>query len=263
MNLLLITDEDFLADGTVRLCGRRAWHAREVLKAEPGERLRVGRVGGLVGDGEVLESSPNELRLRVLLAHDPPPRPEIDLLLAMPRPKALKRILPAAASLGVDRIVLMNAYRVEKSYFQSKVLGESFVHRLLLEGLQQARDTRLPTVLVRDRLRPFVEDELGELFGTAGQRLIAHPAHDPNGNERPTLRAERTVIAIGPEGGWIPFELELFKAHDFQPIALGPRTLRVEAFVPFVLGWLHASTRPLLGRIDQIEADPGQLTKAL
>ena len=252
MNLLLITDEDFLADGTVRLCGRRAWHAREVLKAEPGEQLRVGRVGGLVGDGEVLESSPDELRLRVSLAHEPPPRPEVDLLLAMPRPKALKRILPAAASLGVDRIVLINAYRVEKSYFQSKVLAEPFVHRLLLEGLEQARDTRMPRVLVRDRLRPFVEDELGDLFATAGQRLIAHPVPDPNGSEPPTVGSEPTVIAIGPEGGWVPFELELLKAHGFHPIVLGARTLRVEAFVPFVLGWLQAhEARPSRGVAEQ------------
>ena len=240
MNLLLITDEDFLADGTVRLCGRRATHALEVLKAEPGERLRVGRVGGLVGDGEVLESSPGELRLRIRLAHEAPPRPEIDLLLAMPRPKALKRILPAAASLGVDRIVLLNAFRVEKSYFQSKVLGEAFVQRLLLEGLEQARDTRLPTVLIRHRLRPFVEDELGELFATAEQRLIAHPIPEPERRQPPAVRAERTAIAIGPEGGWTDFEVELLKAHGFQPVALGARTLRVESFIPFVLGWLQA-----------------------
>ncbi len=166
----------------------------------------------------------------------------------MPRPKALKRILPAVASLGVDRIVLVNAYRVEKSYFQSKVLGEAFVHRLLLEGLEQARDTRLPTLLIRDRLRPFVEDELDGVFGTTGQRLIAHPLPDPSASEPSATSAERTVIAIGPEGGWIPFELDLLKAQGFQPLSLGVRTVRVEAFVPFALGWLQAQQTQLRGR---------------
>src|SRR5512140_1165605 len=109
VNLLLLLDEDFLPDGTARLTGRRAQHAREVLRAEPGETLRVGRLGGLVGTGEVLENTVGVLHLRVSLSEPPPARAGVDLLLAIPRPKALKKVLPAVASLGVDRVVLVNA----------------------------------------------------------------------------------------------------------------------------------------------------------
>ena len=144
MNLLLLQDEDFQPDGTVHLTGRRAQHAREVLRAEPGETLRVGRLHGLTGTGEVLENVPGSLRLRVTLTDAPPPRAGVDLLLAIPRPKALKKVLPAVASLGVDRVVLVNAARVEKSYFDSKVLDTAFVQELLFQGLEQARDTKPP-----------------------------------------------------------------------------------------------------------------------
>src|SRR6185436_4086829 len=97
--------------------------------------------GGLTGWGEVVRSAPDELELRVQLTDPPPPRARCDLVLAIPRPKALKKVLPAAASLGVGRIVLVNAARVEKSYFDSKVLAPAFLEELLVLGLEQARDT--------------------------------------------------------------------------------------------------------------------------
>jgi len=238
MNLLLLHEADFLADGTARLTGRRLLHARDVLRAACGDSLRIGRLGGRTGTGEILRLSADELVLRVTLPDDPPPRPAIDLLLALPRPKALRRVLPAAASLGVDRIVLLNAARVEKSYFESRVFDQ--VADLLEQGLEQARDTRPPEVVVRDRFRPFVEDELETMFPGA-QRLLAHPAAAAPLPER----RGRALLAVGPEGGWVPFELELLQGRGFVPFTLGPRPLRVEVAVPYALGALsRSSTSP-------------------
>jgi RsmE family RNA methyltransferase len=231
MNLLLLRDDDFLPDGTVRLTGRRLVHAREVLRASEGASLRAGRLGGFAGAGVVLHASDQELLLRVDLSEPPPARPGIDLLLAMPRPKALKKVLPAVASLGVDRVVLVNAARVEKSYFSSKVIDGAF--ELFCEGLEQARDTRPPELIVREQFRPFVEDELAQTF-PEGARLLAHPAAAGG----VPARTGRTVLAIGPEGGWVPFEVELLSAHGFVPFSLGPRPLRVEVAVSYALGAL-------------------------
>jgi RsmE family RNA methyltransferase len=231
MNLLLLQEDDFLPDGTVRLTGRRLLHARQVLQAAEGAALRVGRLHGLIGEGVVVRITAEELVLRTGLTSPPPARPGIDLLLAMPRPKALRKVLPAAASLGVDRVVLVNAARVEKSYFSSKVIDGAF--ELFCEGLEQARDTRPPELLVRERFRPFVEYELDELFPP--ERLLAHPIA-PEGVPK---RKGRAVVAIGPEGGWVPFELDLLRARGFVPFSLGPRPLRVEVAVSYVLGALR------------------------
>lgn len=238
MNLLLLFDDDFLPDGTVHLTGRRAQHAREVLRAQAGERLKVGRLGGLCGEGEVLSNDAEGLRLGVRLDSPPPPRAGVTLLLAIPRPKALKRVLPAAASLGVDRIILVNAARVEKSYFDSKVLAPDFVRELLLLGLEQARDTVLPEVLVRERFRPFVEDELGLLCADAPLRLLPHPPAPSALRSLGDLAEARAVLAVGPDGGWVPFEVELLQRLGFMPFSLGPRVLRVEVAVPLLLGQL-------------------------
>jgi RsmE family RNA methyltransferase len=51
------------------------------------------------------------------------------------------------------------------------------------------------------------------------------------------------VVAIGPEGGWVPFEVQLLQARGFAPFGLGPRILRVDVAVPFVLGQVELRRR--------------------
>jgi RsmE family RNA methyltransferase len=233
VNLLLLVAGDILDDGTALLTGRRQEHARGVLRVLAGETLRVGVRGGKCGTGEVLSEDAEGLRLRLTLDADPPPRAGVSLVLAVPRPKALRRIIPAAAALGVDRIVLVNAARVEKSYFDSKILDPAYLDGLIDLGLEQARDTRPPRIDIRERFRPFVEDELDRWAGES-VRLVPHPTAPA---DLPRVEANRSVtLAIGPDGGWVPFEMDRLERCGFTPVSLGPRVLRVEVAVSYVLG---------------------------
>ena len=247
MNLLLLRPEDLVSSDLARLEGRRLQHAREVLRAAEGDTLRVGLLRGQVGTGEVVRLDREVLELRISLTEPPPPRAHVELLLAIPRPKALKKVLPSVASLGVDRVFLVNAARVEKSYFDSKVLAEEFLDGLLTLGLEQARDTVPPEVVVRERFRPFVEDELDGLLREGGvtHRLLAHPVAETSVHGLPSLaRGERIALAIGPEGGWVPFEVDLLRQFGFHPFSIGPRILRVETAVPTLLA--HVESRRTL-----------------
>lgn len=237
MNLLLLRPDELAADGTVTLHDRRLTHAREVLRAAEGDRLRVGVRGGLLGEGLIVEQTPTSLRLSVTLTESPPARPGIDLVLAIPRPKALKRVIPAIASLGVDRVVLINAARVEKSYFDAKVLTGEALDALVDLGLEQAKDTVPPRIEVRERFKPFIEDELEAWAPPGALRLVPHPtAVSPAG---PMPADQRLVLAIGPDGGWVPFEVDLLARNGFAPISLGPRVLRGEVAVPTLIGALR------------------------
>ena len=182
---------------------------------------------------EVLSAGPGEVVLRLAADLPPPPRPGVDLVLAMPRPKALRRILPVLASLGVDRLVLLAAARVERSYLESSVLAPETMRRHLLDGLEQAQDTVLPQVSIEHRFRPFVEDRMDALLGP-GERWLLHPGEGAPPRPSPD---RRLALAIGPEGGWVPFERALLEARGFRPLAFGVRTLRTETVVPFALGW--------------------------
>ncbi|HZZ84140.1 MAG TPA: 16S rRNA (uracil(1498)-N(3))-methyltransferase [Anaeromyxobacteraceae bacterium] len=235
MNLLLLEEGELDAAGEARLAGRRARHAAEVLRAAPGATVAVGLLGGRMGRGLVLSADPDALALRVTLDAAPPPPSAVELLLALPRPKILRKVLQSAASMGVKRIALLGTYRVEKSYFGSPLLAPEAMREELQLGLEQGKDTALPEVRLFRFFKPFVEDQLDRLFpGSA--RLVAHPTAAAPLERLPQGGAPRVLLAIGPEGGFTTYEAETLAARGFLPFSLGPRVLRVDAAVPFAVG---------------------------
>ena len=234
MNLLLLEDADFIAADRVALGGRRLKHLQEVHGAASGDTLRVGRIGGLMGSGTLLALDAQHAELQVTLDRSPPAKLPLTLLLALPRPKMLKRVLQTVAAMGVPRLVLLNSYRVEKSFWQTPFLTPEAIREQLILGLEQARDTVLPEVLIEKRFKPFVEDRLPTLAaGTLG--LVGHPGEFP---ACPRAVEQAVTLAIGPEGGWIPYEVDKLREAGLQPVQLGERILRVETAVPALLARL-------------------------
>lgn len=223
MNRILFGTEEIGDDGTVLLADERAEHIRRVLHAVPGQVVTTGTLNGLAGVSRVLDAS--DAGVRLLPDHTfSLPEPWIDLLLAVPRPKVLKRLWPQLAALGVGHVVLLNAYKVEKCYFSSQWLDPLCYRPLLIEGLTQAGLTRLPEVRVCPRFKPFVEDELDRLFPSS-LRLLAHPGIRSSVPQN-MGGAVRPLLAIGPEGGWTAYEMGALLEHGFQIFSLGERVLR-------------------------------------
>jgi 16S rRNA (uracil1498-N3)-methyltransferase len=243
VNLLLCDRDAVASDGTVTLDNVRAAHVRTVLRAVPGDVVRVGILDGPTGRGEVVAL--DEARVVLRCDFDPvaPPIPCVDLLLAVPRPKVLRRLWAQLAALGVGRIILTNASRVERPYFDTHVLEEATYRPLLVEGLQQAGDTHLPRVSIHRQFRILVEDTLGPAL-PGEQRLVAHPRGDrsPLTVVRPAA-GRRVLLAVGPEGGWNAFELDLLALAGFEAISLGSRTLRTDTACIALLSLVHETLR--------------------
>ncbi|WP_435607169.1 16S rRNA (uracil(1498)-N(3))-methyltransferase [Pseudomonas knackmussii] len=234
MNLLLLDDADFVAADRVLLRDRRLTHLHEVHRAESGDSLRVGRLGGLMGEGRLLRLERDEAELQVSFTQAPPAKLPLTLLLALPRPKMLRRVLQTVAAMGVPRLVLLNSYRVEKSFWQTPFLEPDAIREQLILGLEQARDTVLPEVIIEKRFKPFVEDRLPALAeGSLG--LIGHPGPWP---ACPRAVEQAVALAIGPEGGWIPYEVDKLREAGLAPVQLGERILRVETAVTALLARL-------------------------
>jgi RsmE family RNA methyltransferase len=242
VNVLLLEPEELREDGTARLLGRRAAHVAEVLRTAEGGRIRAGVIGGRSGDAEVLRIGEGEVVIRPALDRDPPPPAPVSLLLALPRPKVLRRVLQAVASMGVKRLVLLGSWRVEKSYWSSPALEADAIRAELVLGLEQGRDTVLPEVLVRRLFKPFVEDELDGVFPEP-VRLLADPSSAAPLEANPPA-GPRAALAVGPEGGFTAYEAGALRSRAFAPFTLGDRILRVDTALPFALGqvdlWLRA-----------------------
>jgi 16S rRNA (uracil1498-N3)-methyltransferase len=242
MNLLLLESHELHESGSARLSGERARHLRAVLKVAPGQTVRVGLIDGPVGVGRVTEVGSAHVSLQCEFGQTPP-RPPVDLLLALPRPKVLRRLWAQIAAIGVGRIMLTNAERVERNYFDSHLLEPRGYRPLLVEGLRQARDTRTPLVTVHRQFRVLVEDELDTLV-TDEVRIVAEPSTSTSvAATMARAPAPRVLLAVGPEGGWNAFELELLGLRGFSRVGMGARALRSDTACVALLALVHEALR--------------------
>jgi RsmE family RNA methyltransferase len=252
VNLLLVEPSE-LAGDRCTVADRRAAHLREVLGVAPGSMVKMGIIGGAIGLGEVLADDAAGITLRFARTADPAPQLDLELVLAVPRPKALARVIETCAAFAVQRISLTNAWRVDKSYLRSPKLAAAALAHSARLGAEQGATTHLPEMTLHDRLMELLdtrwpapeprnedddpdEDRPRRRRPKPGSLLIAHP------NARPIESVIRhgvpLVLAIGPEGGWIERELDTFVARGFTPCSIGAPILRTESAVSAALGQL-------------------------
>ena len=236
MNLILLNTGDFIAKDIVRLTGRRHEHIVSVLRARPGESLIVGLLNGPIGLGLIEQLDQSDLFLNVQLTEKPPEPLPVTVVLALPRPKVLKRLLQGLCAMGIKDIVLFNSWRVDKSYWQSPLLEPEALAEQASLGLEQGRDTRMPTIRQFRRFRPFVEDHFPGIVADKSAWL----AHPGLGLTCPANVPGSSALIIGPEGGLIQYELDRLIQAGCVPVKIGDRPLRVEQAVPALLGRLTA-----------------------
>jgi RsmE family RNA methyltransferase len=235
VNLVLLFEEDWLEPGRrVSLSGRRRQHVLEIHRARVGDELCVGAVNGATGRGRIVRLDEEILEMEVTLEEEPPPPLAVTVVLALPRPPVLRRALISMTSMGVKRIVLLNARAVEKSYWTSRALEKGAILEQCVLGLEQARDTRMPEVALRERFKPFVEDELGSMVG-AGRAFVAEASERV---DAPLSLPGPLLLAVGPERGWNEYELSSLERAGLERLSLGVRPLRVEAALPALLARL-------------------------
>lgn len=236
MNLILLHPDDYIAHDQVRLSDQRAQHIREILGATTNDTIKVGNLNGLIGSGTITLLDTQCIELHVELLHQPPQKLPLTLILALPRPKMLRRIIRSVAEFGVRELILLNTTKVEKSYWQTPVLAPDIIRNYLLDGLQQSGDTVLPTVRCEQRFKPFVEDQLPSI----AENTLALVAHPGVASPCPIAIDQPCTLAIGPEGGFTPYEIDKLQHAGLQPVHLGTRILRVENAVTMLVARLFA-----------------------
>jgi 16S rRNA (uracil1498-N3)-methyltransferase len=234
MNLILLTEADFISATTVAIHDERLSHIQQVLKSQVGDSLTVGKLNGLVGTGIITQLTDDAVELQISLTEEPPKPLPLTVVLALPRPQMLKRIVQNIAEFGIKELHLIHSQKVEKSFWQTPNLKPAALHQYLSQGLMQAKDTQLPNIYLHPQFKPFVEDVLPTLMNDK-QALIAHPYTDtaiPERSEQPRL------VMIGPEGGFTAYEVDLLIAQGVQPFHMGERIYRVENAVTLLAGLL-------------------------
>jgi len=224
---------------------QQVMHIKKVLKSQVGDSLTIGEMGGKIGKAKITQINHDEVILSdIVLNKQPPAKLDLTVILAMPRPKVLRRLVMDMTSLGINKLIIVNSYRTQKSYWQSPLLNR--LDEFVFEGLQQAVDTVPLEIELKKRFKPFVEDEFFALLldedGSKEQAdaVIAHPyATQSWKSYLDDAKQMPKVLCIGAEGGWIDYEVKLLCQHGCEAVSLGERILRTESVANVLLGhWL-------------------------
>lgn len=244
MNRILFEKSE-ITDGVAEFSGERAAHIVEVLHSEVGDTVKTGELDSKIGTGVVKKIESVESKdgksyvIRLELSHTSESlQPWADLILAPPRPRVFKRLLPQLAAMGVGDIVLVGAKKVEKAFWGATVLKEENYRPLLVDGLMQSGTTIVPRLELRRNFVRFIREELDSLYPDS-TRIVAHPYNAEPIGEPPQ---GRLLIAIGPEGGWTDEEVELLKSKGFLCRSLGGRILRTDTATVALLAKLNNET---------------------
>ena len=251
MNCILLPTANFSNQSAYINATAQIEHVHQVLGAKVGDTLKIGQLEGNLGSAIIADITPEHILLNeVNLKTAPPPKLNLTVVLALPRPKVLRRLIMDMTALGVRDIILINSYRTQKSYWQSPMLSR--LEEFVLEGLQQGVDTVAPRISLQKRFKPFVEDELAHLI--TNRAIVAHPYAELSFSQylqQQYLQKQLenselyyssvlpSMVFIGAEGGWIDYEVELLTKQGCQAVHIGARILRTEAAVNAILGqWL-------------------------
>ncbi len=236
MNIILLDPRQTQTELWAITAQRQVEHIIGQLAVELGDTLKVGLRGGERYLTEVVEITENAVKVRPLHAEAVPKKLPVTLIVALPRPKVLRRLIMDAVTVGVEKIILIHSYRVDKSYWQSPFLQQ--IEQYVTLGLEQAGDTIAPKIELYKRFKPFVEDVLPSLITAAQPAYVAHPYAE---HSMPFAIDHACSIVIGPEGGFIPYEIDLLQQNGCQAVSLGNRIIRTETVIPYVLGRLFSS----------------------
>lgn len=238
MNLLLLTENDFISPDMVKISDRRQEQLFKILKAQPGKVCKAGLFNGKTGSAVITEICREYSLLQVQFETPPPPPLDLALAVALPRPQTFDKVIRCGVEMGVKEFHFFMSRKVEKSYWQSPVLTEEHINYEVSLGLEQCGDTIPPQVHFHPLFKPFTEDELPGIIGD-GAAFVGHPtAPQP----LPSCVPGRVTLVIGPEGGFTDYEVELLAANGVTPVTLGRRTLRTEHAVPALLAILKPPT---------------------
>ena len=237
MNIVLLDPRQTESDLWNITASRQLEHLKTHVNVQVGDTLKVGIREGKRYLTEIVEITEHSIRVKSLQEESVPEKLPVTLVVAMPRPKVLRRLMMDAVTMGVEKLILIHSYRVDKSYWQTPFL-QQIKHYIML-GLEQAGDTIAPQVEIYKRFKPFTEDVLPILINEHCPAYVAHPYTTlkmPSAIEHPC------IVLIGPEGGFIPYEVDLLIKNGCQAVSLGNRILRTETAISYVLGRLFSST---------------------
>lgn len=209
-----------------------------------GQEIRISVFGGDRGVASLRKADAQEILLDVRRMEPSLPLRPIDLVIGLSRPQTVKKVIQTAVMTGVRSLHLVQTEHGEKSYGTSHILEAKALHDETIKALEQTGEGLSPAISVHRSFYHFAQNGLRAIASNVETlKVLAHPG-GVSLDSAPRLRqSDQGVLAVGPEPGWSVTELEIFEELDFMRVGLGPRVMRVEIALSFLLGQLQVLSR--------------------
>jgi 16S rRNA (uracil1498-N3)-methyltransferase len=218
MSLPLFLVEELPPGGEMRLDGAEGHHAADVARLRPGEHLRLGDGRGGTATAVVAAAGPGRLDLSIVERwYRPRPLPRLVVAQGLAKGERGELAVQMMTEAGVDEIVPWCAARsVVQWRGERGARARQRWAATAREAAKQARRDWLPEVAA-----PAPTAELAGRVSLVLHEEAAVPLSTVALPERDEL-----VLAVGPEGGIAPEEVDRFTAAGAVPVRLGPSVLR-------------------------------------
>jgi 16S rRNA (uracil1498-N3)-methyltransferase len=215
---------DSPVDGSqARLVGSEAHHLAHVMRAGCGDEVTLFDGSGAEFRARVERIERSQIVLAVLERQlvDRELARALVLLVALPKADRARWLVEKATELGVSQLVPLVTQRSNDRQSPSAL---DKLRRAVVEASKQCGRNRLMQIA-----DPIAHAEARPPAGALC--LLAHPESGSSLTEalrRAPQSAVPVWLAVGPEGGFTPGEIDEALARSWQPVALGSRILRVE-----------------------------------
>jgi 16S rRNA (uracil1498-N3)-methyltransferase len=229
-------DAPLRAGSLIELPAPAAQHLAKVLRARSGDEIVL-----FTGDGREFTAAVDSIRgSRVAAAVgeartvDRESPLAVTLVQCVARADRMDVIVQKATELGVTRIVPVLSRRSVVRLDEAQAVSKAEHWRgIAVAACEQCGRNRLPVIESPRQLIRHLGDE-----PPGGTRLIMEPGAGTSAAA--TEIGTAVELAIGPEGGFDPEELEAFRLSGFTSVALGPRVLRTETAAIAGIAWLQS-----------------------
>ena len=218
-----------VCDGSASFDGGMYNHMVRVLRLGAGDEVQLADERGVVYSGIIDEATKERVGVRitsvVTAAGINGDIPRITICQALPKGDKIDLILQKGTELGAHDFRLFGGRRsVARIRDDQQAAKRERWHKIVAEAARQCGRPDIPEVTWHPDAGDAA-DAGHELRLILWEREKVHTLKQAlSAESKPTS----VIVAIGPEGGFDPGEVELFVRQGFQPVSLGPRILRTE-----------------------------------
>ena len=229
---------DSLASGFVMLPEGESHHLLDVLRIEPGEVVEIFDARGEVWLGRSAGRRDGRAAIEPLerVAIEVDGGPVVHLALSLLKRRAMDWAVEKLSELGVASLQPLVARRTAVEAPKDEDRGAiARWERIAVAAAKQCGRARPMAIEAPIKLDAWLARDRPE-----SRRCFAHASvesipialwlesSERRRSEGADRRGEIFVVAVGPEGGWMPEETAALQASGFARLDLGPLTLRAE-----------------------------------